>query len=224
MTTLPPSPAIAVQSSQRRGRYANGASRAQSASSCTRAASTPPPAETGSGGQRGRGSVAAGWSSPALPWGAGRALCWEPCLAGLGIGRCLWGTLTVSSNQASASWARRRAACPRSRAAWGRGPVSGRPAQRIRGRSAGTPELSASRESACLASSQPKRRDREGFSTMWRRAWIRRWDTTAHPPFLELRGGSTGALSSSKKPRPTSFLIGIYQPKGFRFPFCPERN
>ncbi|XP_065762842.1 stomatin-like protein 1 isoform X2 [Muntiacus reevesi] len=48
---------------------------------------------------------------------------------------------------------------------------------------------------------------------MWRRAWIRRWDTTAHPPFFELRGGSTGALSSSKKPRPTSFLLGIYQPQ-----------
>ena len=23
---------------------------------------------------------------------------------------------------------------------------------------------------------------------MWRRAWIRRWDSTAYPPFLELRG------------------------------------
>lgn len=174
--------------------------------------------ETGSSGRRGRGSVAAGWSSPALVWGAGRALCWEPCLAGLGIGRCLWGTLTVSSSRTSASWALRRAACPRSRAAWGRGPVSGRPAQRTRGRSAGTPELSASQESECLASSQPKRRDREGFSTMWRRAWIRRWDTTAHPP-LELRGGSTGALLLSRSLAPPRFFLAFITPKvsGFRF-------
>lgn len=147
-------------------------------------------------------------------------------MAGLGTERCPWGTLTVSSSRASASWARRRVACPRSRAAWGLGPVSGRPAQRTWERSAGNPgpEPSASRESAGLARSHPYRRDREGVSTMWRRACIRRWDATANPALLGPRGCSTRGLSSFKKPRPTSFLLGFYQPRDFRFPFCLERN
>lgn len=89
--------------------------------------------ETGSGGLPGAGLGSGRLRLPGTARGRGACPSQEPCSAGPGIGRCPWGTLTVSSSRASASWARRRAACPRSGAAWGRGPVSGRPAQRTRG-------------------------------------------------------------------------------------------
>lgn len=173
--------------------------------------------EPGSGGGQGRGTVVARWSGPVPRRGVGRASCQEPCSAGPGTGRSPWGTLTVSSSRASASWARRRAACPRSGAAWARGPVSGRPEQRTWEAPAGTPGSEPCLSGVSWSGPPAPYEEGPGGDTMWRRAWIRRWDPTADPPF-------PGLQPQSSLFQEAWTLSPFLSPQRFQVPILPRKK
>lgn len=156
------------------------------------------------------------------PAGAGRRRGWrvrpgslqggvsrrEPCSAGLGTGRCPWGTLTVSSSRASASWARRKAACSRSPAACRRKLVSGRRHCAARG-TGRRPQARTRCPRSRRSCARTPRGGAEGAAVR-RGAGTGRGLPAPSGPVQGCGAPAAGLLPSSEA-RPASFLLRSYQ-------------